>query len=134
MSPINLEWARVATSIVIVVKIREIWYNMFEIKTSGGNMGKISVSGDFQQFCKNLRLSDSVVSNIRSRYRAITKESIRIFGVVIPKPCTASMSDRTEEERRFIQVISTLLWNFLGQSSLNMTATVAMANLHCCRL
>ena len=36
-------------------------------------MGKISVSGDFQQFCKNLRMSDSVVSNIRSRYRAITK-------------------------------------------------------------
>lgn len=36
-------------------------------------MGKISVSNDFQQFCKNLRMSDSVVSNIQSRYRAITK-------------------------------------------------------------
>ena len=36
-------------------------------------MGRISVSSDFQQFCKNLRMSDSVVSNIQSRYRAITK-------------------------------------------------------------
>ena len=36
-------------------------------------MGKISVSGDFQQFCKNLRMSDSVVLNIQTRYRAITK-------------------------------------------------------------
>ena len=36
-------------------------------------MGEISVSSDFQQFCKNLRMSDKVVSNIQSRYRAITK-------------------------------------------------------------
>lgn len=36
-------------------------------------MGRISVSNDFQQFCKNLRMSDSVVSNVQSRFRAITK-------------------------------------------------------------
>lgn len=36
-------------------------------------MGKISVSGDFQQFCKNLRMRDSIVSNIQTRYHAITK-------------------------------------------------------------
>lgn len=36
-------------------------------------MGKISVSSDFQQFCKNLRMSDTIVSNIQSRYRTITK-------------------------------------------------------------
>jgi len=36
-------------------------------------MGSISVSNDFSSFCSNLRLSDTVVSNIRTRYRAITK-------------------------------------------------------------
>ena len=36
-------------------------------------MGSISVSSDFQQFCNNLRMSDLVVSNVRTRYRAITK-------------------------------------------------------------
>lgn len=36
-------------------------------------MSKISVSNDFKQFCTNLRMSTSVVSNIQSRYRAITK-------------------------------------------------------------
>lgn len=36
-------------------------------------MGKISVSSDFEQFCKNLRMSDVVVSNIRNRYHMITK-------------------------------------------------------------
>ncbi len=36
-------------------------------------MKTISVSNDFQQFCKNLRMSDSVVSSIQSRYHAITK-------------------------------------------------------------
>lgn len=36
-------------------------------------MGKISVSSDFQRFCKNLRMSDAVVSNVQNRYRAITK-------------------------------------------------------------
>ncbi|MBQ7295726.1 MAG: nucleotidyltransferase domain-containing protein [Clostridia bacterium] len=33
----------------------------------------MSVSDDFQQFCKNLRMSDSVVSNVQSRYHSITK-------------------------------------------------------------
>lgn len=36
-------------------------------------MGSISVSNDFTSFCNNLRLSDSVVENIRTRYHAITK-------------------------------------------------------------
>ena len=36
-------------------------------------MSEISVSNDFQQFCTNLRMSTSIVSNIQSRYRAITK-------------------------------------------------------------
>ena len=36
-------------------------------------MGNISVSSDFQQLCKNLRMSDAVVANIQRRYRAITK-------------------------------------------------------------
>lgn len=40
---------------------------------SGGIMGKISISKDFQQFCKNLRMSDTVVSNVQNRYHAITK-------------------------------------------------------------
>lgn len=36
-------------------------------------MGSISVSNDFSSFCSNLRLSDTVVSNIKIRYRTITK-------------------------------------------------------------
>lgn len=36
-------------------------------------MGAISVSSDFELFCKNLRMSDTVVSNIRNRYHSITK-------------------------------------------------------------
>lgn len=36
-------------------------------------MGSISVSKDFSCFCSNLRLSDSVVSAIKTRYHAITK-------------------------------------------------------------
>lgn len=36
-------------------------------------MESISVSNDFSSFCSNLRLSDTVVSNIRTRYHAITK-------------------------------------------------------------
>lgn len=36
-------------------------------------MGSISVSNDFSSFCSNLRLSDTVVSNIKMRYRTITK-------------------------------------------------------------
>lgn len=36
-------------------------------------MGSISVSNDFSRFCSNLRLSDTVVSNIKTRYHAITK-------------------------------------------------------------
>ena len=36
-------------------------------------MGSISVFNDFQCFCNNLRMSDLVVSNVQSRYRAITK-------------------------------------------------------------
>lgn len=36
-------------------------------------MGNISVYDDFNQFCKNLRMSASVVSNVQSRYHAITK-------------------------------------------------------------
>ncbi len=36
-------------------------------------MGSISVSNDFSSFCSNLRLSDTVVSNIKTRYRTITK-------------------------------------------------------------
>lgn len=36
-------------------------------------MGDISVSSDFEQFCKNLRMSDTAVTNVRSRYHSITK-------------------------------------------------------------
>ena len=36
-------------------------------------MSNISVSADFQSFCKNLKISESVVSNIQSRYHRITK-------------------------------------------------------------
>lgn len=36
-------------------------------------MGSISVSNDFSTFCNNLRLRDTVVSNIRTRYHTITK-------------------------------------------------------------
>lgn len=36
-------------------------------------MSSISVSNDFSRFCSNLRLSDAVVSNIKTRYHAITK-------------------------------------------------------------
>ena len=36
-------------------------------------MGNSSVYNDFEQFGKNLRMSDSVVSNVQSRYHAITK-------------------------------------------------------------
>lgn len=36
-------------------------------------MGNISVYDDFEQFCKNIRMNDSVVSNVQSRYHAITK-------------------------------------------------------------
>jgi len=46
-------------------------------------MGKISVSDDFQQFCKNLRMSDSVVSNVQNRYRAITKRINQDFWGII---------------------------------------------------
>jgi len=36
-------------------------------------MGKINVYDDFSTFCRNLRMSDSVVSNVRDRYHRITK-------------------------------------------------------------
>lgn len=36
-------------------------------------MGKISVSNDFEKLCRNLRMSDSVVANVQSRYRMITR-------------------------------------------------------------
>ena len=36
-------------------------------------MGSISVSNDFSTFCTNLRLQESTVTNIKNRYRAITK-------------------------------------------------------------
>lgn len=36
-------------------------------------MGDISVSSDFNRFCNNLRLSNSVVETIRNRYHSITK-------------------------------------------------------------
>lgn len=36
-------------------------------------MGKINVHDDFSTFCRNLRMSDSVVSNVRDRYHRITK-------------------------------------------------------------
>ena len=36
-------------------------------------MGSISVSNDFSTFCNNLRLNNTVVSNIQTRYHAITK-------------------------------------------------------------
>lgn len=36
-------------------------------------MSDISVSSDFERFCRNLRMSDSVVSNVQSRYHAITR-------------------------------------------------------------
>lgn len=36
-------------------------------------MGSISVSNGFSRFCSNLRLSDTAVSNIKTRYRTITK-------------------------------------------------------------
>ena len=36
-------------------------------------MGSISVSNDFSSFCSNLRLSNTVVSNIKTRYQTITK-------------------------------------------------------------
>ena len=39
----------------------------------------ISVYDDFQQFCKNLRMKDSVVSNIRNRYKEITKRINKDF-------------------------------------------------------
>ena len=36
-------------------------------------MGTISVTSDFDRFCKNLRMSDTTVSNVQNRYHAITK-------------------------------------------------------------
>ena len=36
-------------------------------------MGSISVSNDFSTFCNNLRLNNTAVSNIQTRYHAITK-------------------------------------------------------------
>ena len=36
-------------------------------------MSDISVSTDFQRFCKNLIISDSLINNIQSRYHTITK-------------------------------------------------------------
>lgn len=36
-------------------------------------MGKISISNDFSTFCNNLRLSNTTVSKIQTRYHAITK-------------------------------------------------------------
>lgn len=36
-------------------------------------MGSISVSADFTSLCNNLKLSDSTVSNVRTRYHSITK-------------------------------------------------------------
>ena len=36
-------------------------------------MGSISVSTDFQNFCKNLKISDNVINNVQSRYHAITR-------------------------------------------------------------
>ncbi len=36
-------------------------------------MSNISVSSDFSYFCDNLKLSDLTVSNVRTRYHAITK-------------------------------------------------------------
>ena len=36
-------------------------------------MGNISVSKDFNAFCSNLKLSNTTISNIRTRYHAITK-------------------------------------------------------------
>ena len=45
----------------------------------GGTMSSISVSNDFSTFCNNLRLSDTTVSNIRTRYHTITKRINRDF-------------------------------------------------------
>lgn len=39
----------------------------------------ISVYDDFQQLCRNLRMKDSVVSNIRNRYKEITKRINKDF-------------------------------------------------------
>lgn len=36
-------------------------------------MSDISVSTDFQVFCNNLKISDSIISNVQSRYHMITK-------------------------------------------------------------
>ena len=36
-------------------------------------MSEISVSEDFSRFCKNLRMSEHTVSNVRNRYHMITK-------------------------------------------------------------
>ena len=36
-------------------------------------MGNISVTSDFDRFCKSLRMSDTTVSSIQNRYHAITK-------------------------------------------------------------
>lgn len=36
-------------------------------------MSSISVSSDFERFCQNLRMSNTVVNNIRTRYHSITK-------------------------------------------------------------
>ena len=36
-------------------------------------MSSISVSTDFQSFCKNLKISNNVIENVQSRYHAITR-------------------------------------------------------------
>lgn len=42
-------------------------------------MGEILVSSDFEQFCKNLRMNGSVISNVQNRYHAITKRINKDF-------------------------------------------------------
>ena len=72
----QLQFVKRLISVLVTIYIEKrvkLCYNKQNETTSGGSMGEISVSSDFQQFCKNLRMSDKVVSNIQSRYHAITK-------------------------------------------------------------
>lgn len=42
-------------------------------------MSDISVSQDFTKFCKNLRMSDSIIKDVQTRYHAITKRINKDF-------------------------------------------------------
>ena len=68
-------------------------------------MGNISVSDDFKSFCNELRMSEDTVSNIQTRYHAITKRINQDFWNTDSDVIHSFMSAHTEGVLVFIQVI-----------------------------